>query len=815
MKSPICPVSRIVRSPRLLPGVVVIFALFLLSSCSTYRNVTAYFNTYYNASKLFSDAERQIQQSPQPAQDTNHFAEYSVPKTITDNLDKVIEKCSKIIQNYPNTTWMDDAIMMVGKSYFYKGENQSALREFEELITNFPESGFRFEAKLWAAKSLYLMKKGDEVINQTKELFGEARQEGKNDILLETLLLQGQVYYERGDYDLASQAYAPAVEVSGDDNLRALAAFRLASCYELSGDKTKAENAYARVAKFHPDFSVEFRARLKEATLYSSTGEYQKSLDLLEDLKNEPLKNDQRGLVELGTANTLRHLGDTARAFQWYTFIDTAYAKTDAAARSYYECGKIYEKEYLDFKNALKSYDKARNEFPASEITPVASQKYITLTHYFNLYGDYHNYDTLLVQAIRRDSMAAKGDTLTGKLDSLGTHADSLHAPRLGSNLAAGPGGKIDSVKKEIAKGPSDTTAQKFLPPNFSIGKGQMPPEEDAERDAQSRHRRGGGPPDARNPGTQGRLELAGGSHSPADSLGRLRDSLMARQRAVASIARLRTLSPDSLRYLLAMTKFELAGLFYLEFNDVDSATYWYKRVTEEDTTSPFVPKALYALSEIFLSKQDSAAADSVYDILLKKYTKTEYAHQVRVIRHLPETTAVEDSVAMRFIAAEGLLRDSTIHDALREFEELAAGDTNSSYTPKAMYTVGWIFETKLVRNDSAAKWYKQLLARYPSSDFAAAVQPKVAVRENPKSLSQYVKIKEIIPLKAVESKADSLAGKKDLKNIETQDEDQNVDDNQDDEELQQGRHGTHDDSDEDDNSDDTDDSSNTDDNNN
>ena len=32
--------------------------LFLLSGCSAYQNVTAYFNTYYNASRLFGDVER-------------------------------------------------------------------------------------------------------------------------------------------------------------------------------------------------------------------------------------------------------------------------------------------------------------------------------------------------------------------------------------------------------------------------------------------------------------------------------------------------------------------------------------------------------------------------------------------------------------------------------------------------------------------------------------------------------------------------------------------------------------------------------------
>ena len=177
--------------------IFLILILVIISGCSTYKTVTAYFNTYYNASKLFSDAEREIRQSPQKDRDTNYFAAYNVSRTTQDNLDKVIEKCSKILQNYPQSSWTENSIMMIGKSYFYEGKNQSALREFNELLDNFPTSDSRFVAKLWSAKALYLMKKEDEVLNRVKELFDEARQEGKNDILLESLLLQGQISLNR------------------------------------------------------------------------------------------------------------------------------------------------------------------------------------------------------------------------------------------------------------------------------------------------------------------------------------------------------------------------------------------------------------------------------------------------------------------------------------------------------------------------------------------------------------------------------------------------------------------------------------------
>ena len=71
----------------------------------------------------------------------------------------------------------------------------------------------------------------------------------------------------------------------------------------------------------------------------------------------------------------------------------------------------------------------------------------------------------------------------------------------------------------------------------------------------------------------------------------------------------------------------------------------------------------------------------------------------------------------------------------------------SSGLVPKATYSVGWIYENVIKDADSAALWYRQLLKAYPGSVYALEAQPRVAVKDDPKSLDRYVKINRIEPV--------------------------------------------------------------------
>ncbi|MDD5087853.1 MAG: tetratricopeptide repeat protein, partial [bacterium] len=138
--------------------VVAAGAAILISGC-------AYFNTYYNAKRKFSEAENDNRSRPTPAQTQTPVQPQTTPSPPAgagvqrdvrspEKYRKVIETCSKLLEFYPKSRWVDDALYLMGVSYYRLGELDRADRKFTELVTIFPKSVHVPEAILFHARSL-------------------------------------------------------------------------------------------------------------------------------------------------------------------------------------------------------------------------------------------------------------------------------------------------------------------------------------------------------------------------------------------------------------------------------------------------------------------------------------------------------------------------------------------------------------------------------------------------------------------------------------------------------------------------------------
>jgi len=309
--------------------------LFLVNSC-------AYYNTFYNAKTSYNNAIRAKKNSP-----TN--------KAPSDLLDKVIEKCGKVIKYYPKSKWLDDAIILMGKAYLEKGEYDKAVRKFQELSIYYPESPFTPEA-LYLTGVTYLEKEDynlaiisfHQVLNLAKGEFLDdasygivkAYSEKKDSSLLlssgkmfsqnfskspylpRVLLLLSNNYIENGNYDNAIETLKKA-----------------RSSARKGEDKTGIEEKYA-------------------VTLIKM-GKIDEGLSILKGLSEKTSLPERTSNLIFEITDAYIKSGKTKEALTELDNLISLYSTGPFIAEAFYRKGLVYENTLNDIESAITAYENA------------------------------------------------------------------------------------------------------------------------------------------------------------------------------------------------------------------------------------------------------------------------------------------------------------------------------------------------------------------------------------------------------------------------------------------------------------------------
>ena len=128
---------------------LMISLVFLLSGC-------AYFNIFYNAEHYYNQAVKPLESGSQVR---------------VDLLEKSIEKSSKILEFHAESKYVDDALILIGKSYMYLADYTKAIRKFNELITYYAESPYHDEAVYYLGNTYRLQGEKEIAIGYFQRLY--------------------------------------------------------------------------------------------------------------------------------------------------------------------------------------------------------------------------------------------------------------------------------------------------------------------------------------------------------------------------------------------------------------------------------------------------------------------------------------------------------------------------------------------------------------------------------------------------------------------------------------------------------------------
>jgi tetratricopeptide (TPR) repeat protein len=725
--------------------VLALFGL-LLSSCSSpignyfstrYENVMGYFNTYYNTKKTFDDAVTELEKSSQISRDTNYFAAYQPSPTLKTKFGTVIEKASKIIQYYPRSKWVDNAIMMIGKTYYYQNDYDLAQKKFNELIDNFPNSNYVWEAKLLNARTLFNSRKLSEAQSYLNGFLNSALDAGEKDVAVEGYMLSGQTHFDQDEYTKAIDEYKKALGIDGNGYLLSISAFQLARCYELVGENENSNKAYLSVLDYNPGELLRFKALLNYGKTLRDIKKYTASLKNLNDLRDEALTKDQLSQVDLEIANTYNSMDEFDKALDQYQLVDSLYQKTNASAKSFYNRGLMYEYKLFDYTEAKFYYDKAKTEFTQSDITPLAAKKSDAFARYFSYHNDIKKYDSLFYDAVKQDSL--KRNKPASQIDSSIRLNDTLHVSqpvisadsftaKLDTNIA-------DSLTK--AKEINHTSSPSMVTDNLLM---KVPT----------------GSHDTLVAVTDSlfssETDVVDDSLGADKNVGVKRNIDSTKTKSITNVAQATSITPDSAMFMILKSQYELATLFLLDLSQPDSAEFWFDLVANSTHKNVFAPRALYALAEIKRLKDDKNGMDSLHDCLVNNFANSEYAVQIKKLRGI-EIEYKKSICDELYENGLGLIEKNKPKESLTVFKQVLEKDTSNKVSPKAIYTCGWVYENMLNNNDSAKAFYKLLIDKYPKSIYTSEVVGKVAVSDDTTNLSKYVQVKNIISPQALTPK--------------------------------------------------------------
>lgn len=124
----------------------LLFLIFILPLL----NCNAYFNTLYNGKTAYREA--QILHNKR----MNTFPDsilVTAPTEAATKYERAIEKSIKVVESFPKKKkWHDDALMLMGKSYYFKKDFQKAIRRLKEIQTDFPHSPFIPETYIYIGR---------------------------------------------------------------------------------------------------------------------------------------------------------------------------------------------------------------------------------------------------------------------------------------------------------------------------------------------------------------------------------------------------------------------------------------------------------------------------------------------------------------------------------------------------------------------------------------------------------------------------------------------------------------------------------------
>jgi len=346
-----------------------IFVLLIFGGC-------AYYNTFFNAEENYRAGLEKKESKAKKADD-------KIPADVKKHFDASITKSWKVIDIYgDSSSWADDALMLIGKSYFQLEEYDKSQEILEQFLQKYIKSEQLPEAELWLAKT-YLKQEDDE---QALLQFNSIISKTENDeIRAEAFLNIGELFFLSEDYEKAIDNFTECINATSISETAGKAQYKLAdSYYQLNDFNTAIEN-YENVLRYDLPIIKQYDAIIQMVNSLMELEDFERAEEILQNSLRDQRFKKQYSMIATKLANMIEFQGDSNFAIEKYTEVIKNYPRTEGSALASFYIAQIYEFEYGWLDSAKIKYDQVKKENAKAESAEEATKRSTILAEYLKI----------------------------------------------------------------------------------------------------------------------------------------------------------------------------------------------------------------------------------------------------------------------------------------------------------------------------------------------------------------------------------------------------------------------------------------------
>ena len=335
-----------------LPKTLFFVVIFLCSGGC------AYYNTFYNAQQYYEEAEKiRLQKEGK-----------TIPITALDKYGKTIQKCQKVLSDYPESKFRTDAFLLMAKSKFYRKDYDLAIDDIR-IVTQEGNDNQIEEAQY--LRALCKWKKGNAQTG-IDELTRLLQISNSKEIQSKCHLSLAEIAQELKDSDLAMSHLQEGAKLTKNRDQKGVIYGRLAEMAFNKEDYDIAKDGYANVITNSLSKEKIENAHLQLLKILRIQKNYKAASRKIKGMLTDEKFKRISGNLELELVQLYRAQGEISEIETRLESIVNDYPRTPVSAEAYYLLGKIYTSQKWDLNKAKEYFDQVSKESSKSLFSPMA-----------------------------------------------------------------------------------------------------------------------------------------------------------------------------------------------------------------------------------------------------------------------------------------------------------------------------------------------------------------------------------------------------------------------------------------------------------